>query len=151
MDTMSALAELLFGVPQRSVLGPLLFILYVLPLSDLVRRYDVSMYRYVYDTQLYISFDHKDLSRVNKEVKSLECCIADIRSWILRNRLTTNDSKTDMMVSVYPRVELPVLRIVAATDSHQPVGEVRNFGVTLDVTLPIETHKSERIKFCIFS
>ena len=82
---MSALTELSFGVPQGSVFDPLLFVLYVLPLSDIARQNVIYMHSYADDTQLYILFDHRELSSICKVVKSLECCIDDIVIWMLRN------------------------------------------------------------------
>jgi hypothetical protein len=85
MDAISVLAELFLGVPEGSVSRPLLFVLYVFPLSDIARQHGVSIHSYGDDTQLYISFYHRDLSSISKAVKTLECCIDDIGIWMLRN------------------------------------------------------------------
>ena len=89
LDAMSVLAELLFGVPQGSVLGPLLFVMYVLPLSDMIRRHGISLHSYADDAQLpvYVEFDLKDLNSMMTAVEALEACVEDVRTWMLRNRL----------------------------------------------------------------
>jgi len=56
----------------------------------------------------------------------------------LRNRLKINESKTEMMVLVSPRVKLPVLSITVGAESHQPAGKVINLRVTLDMHLTME-------------
>ena len=93
MNAMSVLAKHLFGVPEGSVLGPLLFPMLVLRTSDIVRQHNVPMHNFADDTQVYATFDHKHPSSVIEAVKSAECCTARIRIWMLRNRLKMNRVK----------------------------------------------------------
>ena len=81
---MSDFASLLCGVPQGSVLGPMKFCLYLLPLGAILRHHNIGYHIYADDTQLYISFKCKDPL---ESLTRLNMCISDIRVWMIKNKL----------------------------------------------------------------
>ena len=65
------------GVPQGSVMGPILFTLYSSPLETILQSYGFGYVVYADDTQLY-TLKHSDLPLV---IPQLESCLVDIKLW----------------------------------------------------------------------
>ena len=96
-DVQSNKASLEYGVLQGSVLGPLLFTMYVSPLVSLVQNYNIQCHMYAGDTQIYISINPKCTSDVTLAVSRIEKCLVDVKHWMKANKLKLNHSKTEVV------------------------------------------------------
>ena len=81
----------MFGVPQGSVLGPVLFVLYTTPLSDIIASHSVSHQLSADDTQLQKSTPSNDVQSFKRD---LQLCTDDIKSWMCSDQLKLNEDKT---------------------------------------------------------
>ena len=80
----SSPSQLMYGVPQSSVLGPILFVLYTTPLSDIIANHSVNHQLFADYSQLQKS---APLSEVTNLTKELSACTDDIKTWMTENRL----------------------------------------------------------------
>ena len=92
-EVRSSPADLICGVPQGSVLCPLLFSLYVAPIEDITAHGLQSMI-FADDTQMYLVIQRFEQSSC---LSRLELCAQDILSWMTDNRLLCNSSKTEIV------------------------------------------------------
>ena len=102
--TFSSLLELLFGVPQGSLLGPILFILYIKALQKIAAKYGLDIQLYADDSQLYISFHPNRPSELADVKDRINSCLAEIKSWMFRNFMKLNESKTELLVLGKPKI-----------------------------------------------
>ena len=82
----------IFGVPQGSVLGPILFTLLIAPIACVVTEHNVSLAQYADDTQLYISL------KITGALSKMELCFQSVHQWLDSNGLCLNFGKSEGII-----------------------------------------------------
>uniref|UniRef100_A0A3B3QY49 Reverse transcriptase domain-containing protein n=1 Tax=Paramormyrops kingsleyae TaxID=1676925 RepID=A0A3B3QY49_9TELE len=142
--SVSTSAPLPCGVPQGSILGPILFSLYMLPLGSILKKYNISFHCYADDTQIYMPLIRND----SHSFKRLLDCLEDIKAWMAFNFLNFNENKTEVLV----------FRPSAACDAYVDLGPLepyvkdtaKNLGIILDSNFKMEKQINTVVKSCFF-
>ena len=146
----SAFAPVHSGVPQGSVIGPILFTMYIKPLSATNDSHSIIHHSFADDLQLQMSAPP---DRISELLHSIQSCMSDVKAWATANMLKLNDNKTELMLVTSKRTKylhnLPTS--ITIGNAQVPFKQsVKNLGLTLDCHLTMNAHVTNIARTCYF-
>ena len=140
-DTKSEILPITVGVPQGSILGPLLFIIYINDFSQASSVFKFIMY--ADDTTLF-----SNLKSFGNNIQTREYLInaelSNVREWLDINKLSLNKSKSKYMIFHVPNKDIQYLTFKIDNVIIEKVDEFSFLGLTIDTNLNWKRH-SEKI------
>ena len=145
--TSSTELAVLYGVPQGSVLGPILFLLYTADLLQLVKQHQLHPHAFADDTQIY-GWCHPSMADALQQ--RLSTCIDDVSLWMKSNRLQLNPTKSEVLwcASVRRQQQIPTGPVRIGDTLVSPVTAVRDLGVYLDADVSMTAHVTATVRTC---
>ena len=143
-DVISTPQDISYGVPQGSILGPILFIIFVNDISEYIK--DCLLVLYADDTQLLLT---GTISNLNDLIKRAEATLIAAKSYFQRNGLTVNEAKTQCIFigSRQYISRIPEDTVLKFNDNNlTPSKYVKNLGVYMDQYMLFDTHIDEMAK-----
>ena len=143
-DTQSNLLNLTTGVPQGSILGPLLFIIYVNDICFASTKFKAVLY--ADDTSIespLCSFNFSPQSSDALLSQTINRELSIIHNWFTVNKLSLNSKKTKFMIFHYPQLSrnsIPKLKLEINNNEIEMSSEFNFLGIILDETLSWHPH-----------
>ena len=154
-DCLSETLALLCGVPQGSLLGPILFLLYIEAVQDIVEPYGLRIKLYADDSQLYVSLVPTDATGWSEAKVDIEECLAKVKRWMVEQWLKCNEAKTEFILlgkrSSLSKVSFdPIINFggTEITPSECSGTDGKTLGILLDHNLGLERQVNNVRKQC---
>ena len=142
----SAFAHVHSGVPQGSVLGPMLLTMYIKPLSAIIDSHSIIHHSFTDDLQSQMSAPP---DRISDLLHSIQSCICDVKAWATANM--PNDNKTELMLATTNRTKHIHNLHTSITIGNAQIPfkqSVKNLSLTLDCLLTMNAHVTNIARSC---
>ena len=137
------------GVPQGSVLGPILFISYSAEVVAIIQHQGFKVHAFADDLQIYGSTAQNGAADL---MARMSICIECVASWMSSNRLRLNPSKTELIWLGTSRRLLYCegLGMTVCGADVRPVECVRDLGVLIDSNMTLSNHVNNVAGICFY-
>jgi hypothetical protein len=141
--------QLKYGVPQGSVLGPLLFILYTGELQEIISKHGLISFCYADDCQIFFFCKPGEAQQLSSAVAA---CIVEVSDWMSSHRLKLNPTKTEFLWAATKRRQ----HLIDGSSIHisgvdiVPSRCVKLLGFFIDSDISMSSQINRTIRSCFF-
>ena len=137
------------GVPQGSVLGPLLFLLYTADVQRVIESWGLDGHFYADDSQILASCHPREGDLLKAKVLD---CIDEVAAWMSTNRLKLNQTKTEFIWCAKSQQQqmISTAPFVVKGVAIEPSKSVRLLGVIIDSDLSMTSAVNKTVSTCFY-
>ena len=140
-NSSSTTRDLLYGVPQGSLLGPLFYVLYTKEIEEIVIQHGLNIHMYADDCQIFVNFRH---GKVDETKRRVECCLRDIKLWMDRHYLKLNGDKT--VIKMFQPATMPSVSLSINGVALSKTAKV--LGVSMDDHTKFYSFINKKVQTC---
>jgi hypothetical protein len=146
-STSSPFTTMICGIPQGSVLGAILFLIYGGDLQRIIEKHGLRPHLYADDSQIYGSCRPSAYLELQTRISA---CIDEVADWMRSNRLQLNAAKSEILWSASSRRlhQLPQTTLRVGSDQITPSVVVRDLGILLDADVSMKSHVMRTVSTC---